>query len=91
MTRLTLPSTLDLPAVIRLADALRSTTGPVLLNGAAVERIGVAALQLFLSAQATAKAGGQMFKIEQASDAFSSAAHVAGADALLQSNVESFS
>ncbi|WP_267382438.1 MULTISPECIES: STAS domain-containing protein [unclassified Sphingomonas] len=83
MTRLPLPGTFDLPAVIQLAGKLRSTSGPVVLDGAAVERIGIPGLQLLLSAQATAQAGGKMFEIRHPSNALITAANTAGANEII--------
>jgi anti-anti-sigma regulatory factor len=86
MTRLPLPAMVDLPAAIRLADLLRATKGPLVLDAAAVERIGGAGLQLLLSAQATARGSGTDFAIEHPSAALCAAARTAGADRLLASD-----
>jgi anti-anti-sigma regulatory factor len=74
---------LDLSAAFTLADTLRATAGPVLLDGAKVERIGVSCIQLILSAQATAQAAGHAFGIEHPSDALRAALDTTGAGSLL--------
>ena len=83
MTRLALPSTLDLAAATSLLDTLRAAPGDIVLDAGGVERIGVAGIQLLLSAQGTADGGGHMLTIAAPSDAFCTAIRIAGADALL--------
>lgn len=85
MTQLCLPVLVDLPAALGLADLLREAKGPVAIDGSGVERIGVAGLQLLLSAQASAVAGGHGFAIDRPSDALAAAARTAGAECLLTS------
>lgn len=86
MTRLPLPAMIDLPAALQLADALRSTTDPIAVDGAAVERIGIAGLQLLLSAQMAMTATGHPFSIDHPSEALAAAARTAGAECLLASD-----
>ena len=86
MTRLSLPATFDLPAAAQLADLLRLTNGSIVLNGEAVERVGMAGLQLLLSTQASVQASGHAFGIEHPSKVLSAAASTAGAGRLLSSD-----
>ena len=83
MTRLALPSTMDLAAATSLLDALRNAPDDIVLDAGGVERIGVAGIQLLLSAQASADGAGHMLSIAAPSEAFSTALRIAGADALL--------
>ncbi|WP_298090488.1 lipid asymmetry maintenance protein MlaB [uncultured Sphingomonas sp.] len=83
MTRLALPSTLDLAAATALLDTLRGVSGDIVLDAGGVERIGVAGIQLLLSAQGTADGAGHALTIEAPSEAFCTAIRISGADALL--------
>lgn len=86
MTRIALPALFDLPAAATLADTLRTTKGAVVLDGSTVERIGIAGLQLLLSAQATAVVAGHSVIVDEPSDALRAAARTAGAGFLLASD-----
>ena len=83
MTRIVLPALFDLPAALLLADTLRADDGAVVLDGAAVDRIGIAGLQLLLSAHATAAVTGRPIAIDAPSPALCTAARTAGADFLV--------
>lgn len=83
MTRHDLPALLDLAAAGRLADALRGIHGPVLLDGTAVERAGVAAIQVMLSAQGSAVAAGFGLMVDAPSAALAAALRTMGADGAL--------
>ena len=80
---LPLPATIDLPATMSLADTLRASNGAILLDGSAVERIGIPGIQLLLSARATMDTTGGTFVIERASDALCASLATAGAERLL--------
>ncbi len=83
MNRIPLPASFDLPAAQLLADTLRADAGPVVLDGTAVDRIGVAGLQVLLSAHATAAVTGRDLAIEAPSAALCAAARTAGASFLV--------
>ena len=83
MTRIVLPALFDLPAAMLLVETLRADAEPIVLDGAGVDRIGIAGLQLLLSAHATAAATGRSLAIAAPSAALRAAAHTAGADFLV--------
>ena len=83
MTRIVLPALIDLPAALLLADTLRAHDGLVVLDGGAVDRIGIAGLQLLLSAHATAAVEGRSIAIDTPSAALCAAARTAGAGFLV--------
>lgn len=82
MTRIVLPAIVDLAAAVSLADTLLTAPSPTAIDGSGVERIGVAGLQLLLSAQTTGEVSGTPIVIEQPSAALCEAARLAGADQL---------
>ena len=86
MTRIPLPAMFDLPAAMLVADALRADAEPVVLDGSAVDRVGIAGLQLLLSASATAVATGRSISIDTPSPAMRAVARTAGADLLFASD-----
>ncbi|MDA8231095.1 MAG: STAS domain-containing protein [Magnetospirillum sp.] len=67
-----LPSVLDLPAAMdlhdALLDALADNDGDVVVEGAAVERMSTAAVQVLLAAAAGFKAAGRHFAVAAPSD-----------------------
>lgn len=83
MTRIALPPQFDCTAATALADTLRAAPHPFSIDGSAVERIGIAGLQLLLSARVAAEASGHPLVIDQPSDPLAAAARTAGADVLL--------
>ncbi len=77
----------DLTAATALADTFRAVRGPIVVDGAAVERVGAAGLQLLLSARATAAEAGHRLTIITPSAALQAAARTAGAGFLLAADV----
>lgn len=82
MESITLPSRCDRNAAIALYPELRDglASGPVSIDGSAVSQIGLAALQLLLSARQTADRTGQQLSMTL-SDKSRSILATAGVDA----------
>lgn len=83
MTHISLPPIVNLAAAEALAETLRAAAGPVTLEASGVERIGIAGLQLLLSAQVSARMAGHELTIARPSAALKAAATTAGAAGLL--------
>lgn len=83
MNRIVLPALFDLPAAMALQDTLRADAGPTVLDASRIDRIGVAGLQLLLSAHATAAATGRSLALDAPSAALCAAARTAGAGFLV--------
>jgi chemotaxis protein CheX len=81
-----LAAVLDTPAAGPLRLALKQTLaegGPLLLDGAAVERAGLACLQVLAAGRAAAGQRGLEFRIADASAPFAAMATLAGLDILV--------
>ena len=83
---------LELPPIVtvgeaeRIAEALLERINakePIVIDGANVERIGLAGLQVLLAARSSASAAGLPFGIEACSDPLSDMANLAGLDTLI--------
>jgi chemotaxis protein CheX len=76
-----LPASLDGAAAGPLADLLRERLAdgqPIALDGAQVDRVGLACLQVLLSARAAAIGGGMPFTIATPSETFTATIGLAG-------------
>jgi chemotaxis protein CheX len=86
MTSLTLAAVLDTAAADPLRRALLATLEagtPLVLDGTAVERAGLACVQVLASARATAAADGLGFRLADSSPALLEMLRLAGLDAVL--------
>lgn len=80
---ITLPGVLDLPAAAELRDLLldaaaRDTSADVVLDGAGVERISTAAVQVMLAGASALKMAARRLELEGASAALAAAFHNLG-------------
>ncbi len=86
-----LPPVLDLRAAAPLAADLLGRRGkPLVIDAAAVERMGGLCLQVLLSARNTWAADGQAFRIQAASTAFTDSLGALGAADLASSYAGEF-
>lgn len=86
MNVIALSAIVDLAAAQALAETLKAEPIPFAIDGSGVERIGVAGLQLLLSARAASDSAGHLLTIDRPSAALKSAAATAGAGFLLAAN-----
>jgi chemotaxis protein CheX len=83
-----LPAILDLNAAGPLANELLARRGsPVIVDGAAVERMGAQCLQVLLAARKTWEADGQSFQLTTPSSALTQALATFGAESLADPQV----
>lgn len=81
--RLKLPPVLDVRSAGPLCERLRAVRGTGLkLDASEVERLGGLCLQVLISARKTWQADGKAFAVLAASDAFSAALKLSGAEPL---------
>ena len=83
-----LPAVLDLNAAGPLASVLLARRGsPLVVDGAAVERMGAQCLQVLLAARKTWEADGQPFQLAAPSNALTEALAAFGAESLANPQV----
>lgn len=86
MSAIILPATMDkgaLPEVVREMAALCDKGEAILIDGSKVSRIGLAGLQLLVSAVREAQDRSVDFKLNDVSDELAGAARLSGLDAML--------